>query len=148
MRLTHVVGRVVLWGMASRVLRGETIKEIIGAHALRLPLRRPVTCVVNHDPARQIGTTADGTLHLAADERGIKFRLRGHLPPDFRGVSFRFRPLRWHAEGLQRTLLDGVLLHVSLLSGRSPAYPQLTAKEIHVDERQDRGTSHVRCRRA
>lgn len=114
----------------------ETIQA--GAFASSLAAGADILALVDHDPARLLGRTSSGTLHLAEDSRGLAFALdvpdtalgRDMLAlaerRDLGGMSFSFIAKRdtWPARD-QRTLQAVDLIEISIVQA-FPAYAGTT----------------------
>lgn len=108
-----------------------------------------VLAYADHDPARRLGRTGNGSLRLSDDERGLKVEI--DLPNTstgrdmaeevrtglVRGMSFGFRVIKdkWEERaegGYLRTLLDVDLAEVSAVG--VPAYPDTTLAKRGLEE--------------
>jgi HK97 family phage prohead protease len=68
-----LIGYALLWSDQCRRDEHGGYVETFDRHAFdRLP---HVRCLINHDDAREIGHTADGSLRLTADARGLQLKL-------------------------------------------------------------------------
>jgi HK97 family phage prohead protease len=56
--------------------RMDTIEVLPGAWQHALAEAGPVACLIGHDWRRQIASTADGSLQLTADDRGLRAMVR------------------------------------------------------------------------
>ena len=104
---------------------------------------RPIPGVLDHEPADQFATTADGSLDLIEDDRGLLARfvpndseagrkvIRCLQERSIQGCSFAMGGIKdaWHFDaGLVRTIRSiGRLDDVSLLHQLPPAYPATSA---------------------
>jgi HK97 family phage prohead protease len=68
-------GYVVKWGEVGRDRDGRKVRVLRGAFADVLRSRQRVLALIDHNPGRPIGSTADGRLKLWEDEHGLRFSL-------------------------------------------------------------------------
>lgn len=106
-----LVGYAIRFGELSEPLaRGQqaSFRELVRPEALRrLPERRDVKALVNHEPARVVGSSRGGSLQLTTDAIGLRFRLD---PPDSpSGADL--------VEAVRRGDLDGVSIGFRVLPG-------------------------------
>lgn len=103
------------------------------------------TFVVDHNDERLLSSTGSGRLRLAADSKGlltdsdlpdvsyVRDLRELHEQGETSGMSFEFAPhsggVKWSKDGTQRRLLSVKLFHVTVLTGKTPAYAE-TAAEI------------------
>ncbi len=79
-RLPALVGYAIRFDAPSAPLGTPPFIEVVRREALaRLHERRDVKALVAHDPSRVVGSSKAGTLALAVDASGLRFRLD---PPD------------------------------------------------------------------
>ena len=140
-----LVGYAAVFNSLSEDLGG--LREVIAPGAFDRTLREfpDILALVEHDPQKVLGRTANGTLRIEADDHGLRVELdpantsyardllelvrRG----DVAGMSFQFKPfpggasLDMTASPPVRTLHSVRLKEVSVVV--SPAYP---ATEVHV----------------
>jgi len=71
-----VSGYAARFDMPTKIGGTNGFIEVIrrGAFARCIRERQDVRCLLNHDPNHIVGRTTNGTLTLAEDERGLKFR--------------------------------------------------------------------------
>lgn len=142
----QLVGLAAPFDSETRI--GEFRERIApGAFTRSLAEGRDILALSDHDPAKVLGRTKSGTLHLEEGPDGLRFRLQ--LPEttigndlralaqrgDLGGVSFGFRAIRDSWEGEVRTLHEVELHEVSIVQS-FPAYPDTT---VALRSRPDRG---------
>ncbi len=102
------------------------------------PSGRPIPLVRGHDRNGRtrrdwvIADTSNG-LHLRVTKQGVILEAPGDLPADFTGFSVRLRPYKWVRIGpaVFRLLRAGIV-HIALLQGEKPCYPQTRSLALPV----------------
>ena len=164
-------GYGLLFNTKSKDLGG--FKEEIAPGSIDLAKTRDVKFLVGHDDAAILGRTANASLTLAIDERGVSFVLKlpdTALARDTRelvrlktldGMSFGFRTIAdvWSDDHRSRTVTKLELLELSAVS--FPAYEAATvearelddarrstrlALDTHHQEREERRAAEARAR--
>lgn len=125
-------------------------KEVIAPGAVDLQTIRDVKFLVAHDDGQILGRTANKTLSLGVDERGVSFSLKlpnTTLARDTRelvrqktvdAMSFGFRVIadRWSEDHRLRTVTGLELLELSAVS--FPAYTATTVEAREVAQARER----------
>jgi hypothetical protein len=103
---------------------------------------RPITAVIGHKRNGRrrkdwiVGSTADGSLRVWHDERGVYFKLAGvALPARFSGCSIMMQVERWRRLGNHRFLmLAGWVRHIALLqSPTQPCYARTKPRTLEMN---------------
>jgi hypothetical protein len=123
-------------------------REVVapGAFARSLSSGRDIKALVEHDPARIVGRTENGSLELHEDEHGLRVRIDPNDSSEGRdltenirtgllsqmSIGFRVLEETWENRGGEefRTLVEVDLVEVSIVA--DPAY---TSTEIGVSDR-------------
>jgi HK97 family phage prohead protease len=139
-------GYAALFDVDSEPLGKAGIIETIDPGTFRRALGDPArkTFVVDHNEEKLLSSTTSAHLRLAADSRGLltdsdlpdttyvrdlrELHAAGELP----GMSFEFAPRKggvaWSQDGRSRRLTDVKLFHVTVLTGKTPAYSSTSAE--------------------
>ena len=157
----QITGYAAVWDSPSEVMGGMFGGDFIekvrrGAFSRALSQKQDVRALFNHDPSKVLGRTANGTLRLEEDSRGLRYEI--DLPDTQQGrdlrelvkrgdvsqSSFSFRVFRdenkrgdiWRepeSGPAERTLTDVDLLDVSPVT--YPAYPEtsVSARSLWPD---------------
>lgn len=140
-----LAGYAVVYNQDSKPL--PFIERILpGAFKRSLESGQDILALVDHDPARVIGRTSNGTLTLREDEKGLYVEIRPNMETtygrdivasvkrgDVRNMSFGFkcRKDRWlpseNGKDTIREVIEAELREVSIVS--IPAYPQTTIQK-------------------
>jgi len=135
----------------NKVYSHGDLKETVmpGAFTRALAEKQGVMCLFNHDDNVVLGSTANKTLTMAQDDKGLKFHCdvaptqaardvhalvqRGDIPGASFGFIVRKHELRHNADGsTSRAILDVDLLDVSPVT--NPAYPDTSVEARSVNE--------------
>ncbi len=139
-------GYAALFDSDSEPLGAGGIVETVDSNAFRRALgdQARKTFVVDHNDEKLLSSTTSGHLRLTADSRGLltdsdlpdtsyvrdlrELHAAGELP----GMSFEFAPRKggvaWSQDGTRRRLTDVKLFHVTVLTGKTPAYSSTSAE--------------------
>lgn len=123
-------GYCVLYRVSSELIGESKHREIVrpGAFTRSILSGRAITLNIDHDRRQTVASTADRSLKLYPDGRGVYFECDGlSIPPGCSGMSFRFsyKGARYRDNGSICHLVEARLVHVSILTHpRLPAYPQ------------------------
>jgi HK97 family phage prohead protease len=134
----------VPYNSEARPFENRHCVELFGPRAFRgsLASGEHVSLLIDHEPAQQFATTADGTLAVAENDDGLIAQL---TPFDdatrdlveraercgFRGVSVGFYKLRgdWSEDRRRHTVHEAVVYEVTLAT-KQPACPQAAYRVI------------------
>lgn len=72
-----LAGHAALWNVVTRIGGPQGFREVILPNAFQRSLRsgQDLVALLDHDPARLLGRTRNGTLSLREDDRGLAFEL-------------------------------------------------------------------------
>lgn len=140
----HLTGYAAVFGTDSAPMPYiETVESGAFRRSLASPPYGRQTLVVDHDDSQLLASTKTDRLHLTEDSKGLLAEadmVDTSYARDIRelsdagelgGMSFEFTPAKggapFSADGKRRSLREVRLYHVTVLTGKSPAYAQTTA---------------------